>query len=310
MSFTTRLHHRSDLRGYAIVPLATPFRADGTLDEAAVGRLVDYTIAGGCQGILVGGTTGEAASMSLSARLALTAAAVRGAAGRAAIFAGIGDNCVDHSLALARDAFRVGADAVVAHLPSYYPLSPVDIETYFLNLADHSDGPLYLYNIPQTTRHSVPLDVLQRLSAHPRIAGVKDSEPDGARQEKVAAEFAGRDDFSVFCGSVAFTGAAMRAGADGFVPSVGNLAPRLCRDLMDRWLARDEAGAKEVQAKLGAISAVYQQGRNLGESLAALKGGFEALGLASRHMLPPLRPVQQQDVDRIRRQLQDLHFLS
>jgi 4-hydroxy-tetrahydrodipicolinate synthase len=155
----------------------------------------------------------------------------------------------------------------------------------------------------------VPLDLLQRLSAHPRIAGVKDSEPDAARQEAVAAQFLGRDDFTVFCGSVPFTAAAMRAGADGFVPSVGNVAPRICRDLMDRWSSNDGAGAAQLQLRLSALSAIYQKGRNLSDSLAALKATLEVLGLASRHMLLPLRDCTDSEVARLRGLLQDEHLL-
>lgn len=295
---------RAAMRGYSIVPLLTPFKADGALDEDAVGRLVEHIVAGGCQGILVAGTTGESASMPLSMRLTLVELTVRQAAGRAVVFAGIGDNSFRHTVALAQGAFRMGADAVVAHLPSYYPIDAADMEAYYRALADRMDGPMYIYNIPQTTRLSVPLDVVDRLSSHPRIAGIKDSEPDAKRQEAVAAHFAGREDFAVFCGSVPFTAYAMRAGADGFIPSAGNLAPRLTRELMDRYIAGDAAGAAEWQQRVAAVGAVAQKGRNLPQSLCAMKAALEVMGLAARHMLPPLRDCSDAEVAEVRRALE------
>lgn len=304
MASTPRIRPRRELRGFSIVPLVTPFRADGAVDEPAVRRLVDHVIAGGCQAMMVSGTTGEAASMSLALRLTLIEVAVKHAAGRAVVFAGIGDNSFAQSVALAHGAFSAGADAVVAHLPSYYPIGPVDIEAYFQALVAQVDGPMYLYNIPQTTRLSIPLEVVERLSRDPRIPGIKDSEPDAARQEQVAAQFAGREDFAVFCGSIGFTATALRAGADGYVPSVGNIAPRLTREAMDRWFAGDITGAGQALQRMTAISAVYQKGRTLGESLRRLKAALEAQALGSRHMLPPLRDCTDADVADVRAQLQ------
>ncbi|HEY5553031.1 MAG TPA: dihydrodipicolinate synthase family protein, partial [Opitutaceae bacterium] len=203
-AFTERGHTRAQLRGYSIVPMLTPFTTEGRLDEPAVARIVGNVIAGGCQGLMVCGTTGEFASMTVSMRIRTVELAVAAAAGRAVIFGGIGDTSPAHSITLAHGFLAEGADAVVANLPSYYPLTPAMMESYFVGLADAIDGPLYLYNIPQTTRQSIPFDVISRLSTHLRIAGIKDSEPDGARQEQLCALFANRSDFAVFCGSVAF----------------------------------------------------------------------------------------------------------
>ncbi len=300
---------RRELRGFSIVPLLTPFRADRSLDEDAAGRLVDHVVNGGCQALMIGGTTGEGASMPVAMRIAMFRLALRRAEGRALVFAGIGDNSFDHSVALADAAFALGAYAVVGQLPSYYAISPAEMETYFRALADRVPGPMYLYNIPQTTHASIPLDVIERLSTHPRIAGLKDSEPDARRQEGVAARFARREDFAVFCGSIAFTAAAMRAGADGFVPSVGNIAPRLTRQAMDQWMAGGEEAAAGSLQKMAQLAAVYQKGRSLGESLSALKGAIEAMGLGSRHMLPPLRDCSESEIAGLRAELRQHSIL-
>jgi len=310
MSPEKRTINRAATRGFSIVPLLTPFQADGSLDEAAVRRLVEHVVTGGCQAVMVCGTTGEAASMTLADRVRLLQLAVEHAAGRAMVFGGIGHNCQRDAIELASAFFRDGAAAVVAHLPSYYPIGAAEIEAYFTGLADRIAAPLYLYNIPQTTNHSIPLDVVERLSRHPHIVGIKDSEPNAARQEAVARQFAGRSDFSVFCGSIAFTVQAMRAGADGFVPSAANVAPRVTRDAMDAWMRHDEAAALKAQERIAAVSATYQSGRNVPQALCASKAALEVMGLASRHMLPPLQSWTDAMVADLRDRLRAANLVS
>lgn len=304
-ALTMKGHRRANLRGYSIVPMLTPISDDGRVDEPAINRIVEHVVKGGCQGLMVCGTTGEFASMSIATRLRVVEVAVEAAAGRAVIFGGIGDTSPAHSLTLAHGYLAAGVDAVVANLPSYYPLTPLMMENYFSGLADAATGPVYLYNIPQTTRQSVPLDVIERLSMHPRIVGIKDSEPDGDRQEQLARMFSKREDFAVFCGTTGMASRAMRAGADGFVPATGNFAPALMRRLMDQLVAGDPA-ADATQERMNAVNAIYQKNRTPGESLAALKALAEIRGLCSRNMLPPLMRVDDAQVAQFRTQLEAL----
>jgi len=301
---------RAQMRGFSIVPLLTPVTADGQLDEPAVGRIVEHIVAGGCQGMMVCGTTGEFASMPVEMRVRVVQLAVEASRGRAVIFGGIGDTSPAHSLTLAREFLAAGADAVVANLPSYYALTPEMMERYFARLADHIEGPVYLYNIPQTTKQSIPLDVISRLSHHDRIAGIKDSEPDGARQEELCRMFAGREDFCVFCGSVAFGARAMRAGADGIVPGAGNFAPSLTRQMMDALVAGDAEAGDAAQSRLDAINATYQKGRIMGQVFGALKAIMEIHGLCSRHVFSPILPATDVEVEQLRAQMRELGLIQ
>lgn len=297
---------RPQMRGFSIVPLVTPAAADGQLDEPALQRVVEHVVAGGCQGIMACGTTGEFASMPIEMRIRVVRGALAAARGRAVVFGGIGDNSPAHSLALGREFFAAGVDAVVGNLPSYYSLTSPMMERYFVRLADGIEGPLYLYNIPQTTRQSIPLDVVERLSRHPRIAGIKDSEPDPERQEQVCRMFAGRSDFAVFCGSIPFTAQAMRAGADGCVPSAGNFAPATARELMDRLTVGDAAAGDAAQRRIDAVNALTQKGRTMSQAFAALKGVMEIKGLCRRHVFPPLFDARDDEMEQLRNQLREL----
>jgi 4-hydroxy-tetrahydrodipicolinate synthase len=300
---TTRGHSRADLRGVTIVPLMTPFTASGGLDEGGVARLVEHVVAGGCQGILVAGTTGEFASMSVPMREQLLRLVVRIASGRALVFSGIGDTSMEHSLALAAVALEAGADALVANLPSYYPLTDSMVENYFVALADRAKAPLFIYNIPQTTRQSVPLEVIERLSRHPVIVGVKDSEPDPQRQIRLGRSFVGREDFAVFCGSVGTARVALEAGADGYVPGVGNLLPRFVHDSLHVLLEGSDAERASAQRRLDEVNAVYQKGRSVTQMFAALKALLEIAGLCGRHVLPPLQALGDEETRRLQRAL-------
>src|SRR5438477_5043724 len=149
-----------------VVPMITPFTPAGAVDEAAIRRIVEYLVSNGIGGIFPLGTTGECASISRQDRRIVIDSTTKGVAGRAIVYAGISANCFSESIEAAAEYKALGVDALVAHMPSYYPLSDADIETYFLKLADRVPLPLVLYNIPATTHHHISLDVVDRLRKH------------------------------------------------------------------------------------------------------------------------------------------------
>lgn len=273
-----------------IVPLVTPVNAAGELDEAAAARLVEQLASNGC-GMLVLGTTGEVASLSASVRRRYVEIAVKVAAKRTPVFACIAHNCVADSIELGRAHLQAGADAVVAMLPNFFKLEPSEMETYFARLAAAMPGPFIIYNMPQTTGMSVPIDVIARLSHIPNITGLKDSENTPGRREAVAQQLGGRADFSLFMGVAANSVAAMRLGFVGFVPSSGNLCPELWRALYDATIAGEWNRAEQLQQQLDTLGAVFQRNRTLGPSLAALKAGLATRSLCGPGMLPPLQAL-------------------
>lgn len=270
--------------------MATPFTAEGALDECAAERIIARLVDNGL-GVFVLGTTGEAQSMPVALRRRLVEIAVANASKKVPVYAGIGDNCVGDSIAAGRDFLRHGVDAVVAHLPSYYPLNAAEMESYFAGLAKGVPGPLVIYNIPQTTLMSVPVDVVARLSHLPNVVGFKDSEATGDRPERLAAQLGGRPRFSIFMGVAAQSVRALRLGFDGLVPSSGNLTPRRWRDLYAAAKAGDWKRAEILQRELDSIAAVYQRNRSLGQSIAGLKAAMAVAGLCEPHVLPPLNAI-------------------
>jgi dihydrodipicolinate synthase/N-acetylneuraminate lyase len=293
----------------AVIPMITPVTASGQLDEVALDRVVDSLVAGGVSGIFVLGTTGEGAQVPRSFRRQLVRRTVQRAGNRCLVYVGLGDLQVSE-FASANDYFPDGAHAVVAHPPISTPVPAAELADWFGQLLDQLKGPLILYNMPMTTKVSIPLDAVEKLLGHPRLAGIKDSENNPARHEELLKRFGGRPGFAVFVGVGALMEKGLKLGAHGIVPSVGNLIPDVCQNLCATARRGDWAAANDCFNRMNAVSALYQKGRTLGESLSALKAAMSCRGLCGLHMLPPLRPVAETELIRLRSQMSELQLLN
>jgi dihydrodipicolinate synthase/N-acetylneuraminate lyase len=279
-----------------IVPMVTPVTPDGSLDESAVRRVIDHMVAGGVHGIFVLGTTGENTSVPLAMREHLVAAAVKHVAGRVRTYVGVSANCLADSVAAAKAYASLGVDAVVAHLPTYYPLNAEEQFAYFNALAERIDLPLVLYDIPTTTHMAIPIEVVERLSYHLDVVGIKDSGGDiGHLTALLELLGDGRPDFAILVGASILAAQGLALGADGIVPSQGNLVPALCRALYDCATAGDRGAAEAYQEQLNALARLFVEGRSLAQSLGALKAMMGALGLCGPDVLPPLLPPSLQE---------------
>ncbi|CAN5499913.1 dihydrodipicolinate synthase family protein [soil metagenome] len=293
----------------SVVPLVTPFTAQGALDEAALERLLDAQLAGGAEGVFVLGTTGEGARVPREARrraVELTVALVKK---RSLIYAGLGD-IRSADTGEANEFLQAGADVVVAHPPISEKLPADALLDWFQSLLDRVKGPLMLYNMPATTGVSIPLDAVGKLLGHPNLVGVKDSENNPGRHEELLERFGGKKDFSVFIGVGALMEKGLKLGADGIVPSVGNLIPGVCHQFCLAVKRSDWNEAGTLFARMNAVASLYQNGRSLNESLAALKAALHCRGLCAPKVLPPLRRVSETELEGIRRQMAELRLLE
>ena len=293
----------------AVVPLVTPFNADGALDEVALERLVDAQIAGGVEGIFVLGTTGEGAHVPRAMRRRLVEVAAKRSAKRTLVFAGLGDVRLA-DVAEANEFFHVGADAVVVHPPITEKVAPEKLQEWFRALLDKLEGPALLYNMPMTTGVSIPLDAVEKLLGHPKFVGLKDSENNPQRHEEMLKRFGGKKDFSVFIGVGALMEKGLKQGADGIVPSVGNLIPEVCHQICASAKNADWPAVEQSQARMMSVAGLYQKGRNLNESLAALKAAMHLRGLCAPVVVPPLKKVSSAELEKIRHAMTELHLLN
>ena len=270
-----------------VVPMVTPVTQDGQLDVRAVKRIIDLFAYNKVSPLLMG-TTGEGNSVSREDGQILVETAVKAADGRILIYAGLTGNCFAEQVRQAEVYTALGADVIVATLPTYYALTPEQMYEYYQTLADCIKGPLMLYNILATTHMSIPVDIIKRLADHPNIVGLKDSERDLVRMAQCIEIAKGRDDFAYFCGWAAQSAHSLELGGDGIVPSTGNFVPEMFQQLYEPAVNGDMETANRLQDKTNEIAKIYQKDRTLGQSLTALKVMMQTKGLCEPWMLMPL----------------------
>ena len=293
--------------GGAVVPMVTPITAGGAVDETALVRLVEALLAGGVSGIFVLGTTGEGVNVPATQRRLVVERTVTAVAKRAFVYAGLGDLKPDEH-GIANDFFNAGADAVVVHPPISVPVPAADLEQWYRTLLDQVHGPLILYNMPSTTGVSIPLDAVGKLLGHPKLAGIKDSENNSKRLEELLKRFGGKPGFAIFVGVGALMEKGLRLGADGIVPSVGNLIPDVCQNLCTSARRGDWIQVENQFARMNAVAALYQKGRTLNESISVLKAAVHCRGLCEPYVLPPLHTLSASAVEKLQTQMMQLQL--
>lgn len=284
----------SKYRG-VVVPMVTPVTQDGRLDVEAVKRIIEFFAEAGVSPLLMG-TTGEGNSVSQADGQLFVEAAVQAkdrclrsiAHSSMVIYAGLTGNCFSEQVRQAELYTALGADVIVATLPTYYALTEEQMYEYYKTLADCITGPLMLYNILATTHMSIPVDVIRRLADHPNIVGLKDSERDLERMAQCIEIAKDCDDFAYFCGWAAQSAYSLELGGNGIVPSTGNYVPEMFQQLFDAAVRGDMETANRLQDETNEIAKIYQKDRTLGQSLTALKVMMQTKGLCEPWMLMPL----------------------
>lgn len=280
-----------------VVPMVTPVK-EGSVDLEAVATIIRSFAEAGVDTLIMG-TTGEGNSVPMGEGIDMVHTAVETAEGKVRIYAGVTGLCLKEQISQIEGFARAGADVAVAVLPSYYALTEEQMVGYYTALADASPLPVMLYNILATTHLSIPVEAVRKLAEHPNIVGLKDSERDLDRMAACIEIARSREDFTYFCGWAAQSAHSLELGADGIVPSTGNFVPKHFRALYDAAISGDMEEANRLQAVTDDMAKVYQQGRPLGQQLAALKGIMEQCELCGREMLPPLTMLPEAEYTKI-----------
>ncbi|MGK5695942.1 4-hydroxy-tetrahydrodipicolinate synthase [Streptomyces sp. URMC 128] len=271
--------------GRALCAMITPFTTSGALDLDGAQRLAAHLVAQGCDGLVLSGTTGESPTTTDAEKSALIAAVREAVADRASIVAGIGTPDTRHTVDLAREAEKAGADGLLVVAP-YYSRPPQDaIEAHFREIADASELPLMLYDIPNRTGVRVEPETILRLSAHPRIVAVKDCSYDFLAAQKVLA----RTGLAYYAGCDEHNLALYAVGGAGYVSTVSNVIPARLRAVLDAFDAGDTAQAARLQQQATPlIEAIMSAGL---PGTVTTKALLTALGLPAGPVRTPLRPA-------------------
>ncbi|MFE9999253.1 4-hydroxy-tetrahydrodipicolinate synthase [Streptomyces avermitilis] len=277
--------------GRALCAMITPFTAAGTLDLDGARRLADRLVSEGCDGLVLSGTTGESPTTTDAEKSALVRAVREAVGGRASIVAGVGTADTRHTVELALEAEKAGADGLLVVTP-YYSRPPQEaVEAHFRDIADASGLPLVLYDIPGRTGTRIEPATMIRLAEHPRIVAVKDCAYDLLGTQKVLA----RTELAYYAGCDEYVLALYASGGAGYVSTVANVAPGHFRSILDAFDAGDAARAARLQQRaVPLIESMMAAGLPGTVTAKALLG---RLGLPSGPVRAPLRPAGRKTAD-------------
>jgi 4-hydroxy-tetrahydrodipicolinate synthase len=232
--------------GQVLVATVTPFTADGEVDWADVEKHIDDVVTGGADGIVVTGTTGETSTLTDPEKIRLVEVAKKVAGDRAKIIFGGGSNETAHAIEIAKKAAQAGADGNLVVTPYYNKPTQAGILTHFRMIADATDLPVILYDIPGRTGVPIKFETLLRASKHPNIRGVKDAKGDFAEVSRVLNQtdliYLSGDDTNIL--------PHLSIGAAGLIGVTVNIAPTPYRQMVDAVNAGDLKAATAAHRAL------------------------------------------------------------
>ena len=229
--------------------IITPFRDDETIDEATFAQLIEFNLAGGVEGIVPCGTTGESPTLSTDEHNRLIEFTVECVRGRGRVIAGTGSNSTREAIGLTQHAEQAGADAALLVSPYYNKPTQEGLYRHFKAIAANTGLPCILYNIKGRTAVNIETPTLLRLAADCRnIVAVKEASGDMDQIRAVLRERPAG--FGVLSGDDGITLEVLRLGGQGIISVVANIVPEAMSQLTRRGLAKDFAGAEAIHNRL------------------------------------------------------------
>lgn len=283
--------HVSKLSGYApAVP--TPFDRDGRVDGAAFAQFCARQIEAGATALVVGGTTGEAPTLSPAEHRALVRSASAVAGRRVPVIAGAGSNSTAHAIALTRDAEACGADGILSIVPYYNKPTQGGLYAHFSAVAQATGLPIILYDVPSRTACGLADETVARLAELPQIIGLKDATGDVTRPGRLRPLVGA--DFRLLSGDDATAPAFLAQGGNGCISVTSNLAPGLCRGMFLACRQGQIATAQRLAIPIARLTTALFRETNPGP----LKYALSLLGLMSAEVrLPLVAPNTQVQAD-------------
>jgi 4-hydroxy-tetrahydrodipicolinate synthase len=283
--------------GRMLTAMVTPMMADGALDCAGAARLAVYLVDEmRNDGLVISGTTGESPTTTDAEKERLLRSVLDAVGDRASVVAGIGTNDTAHTIELAAQAERAGADGLLAVVPYYSKPPQAGLERHFTALADATGLPVMLYDIPARTGVPISTETLVRLAAHPRIVAVKDAKDDPGATSWVLA----RTDLTYYCGTDMLNLPWLALGARGFVSVVGHVVGDRLHDMIDAYANGDVATALAIhRALLPVYTGIF---RNQGVIMT--KAALGLLGLPGGGVRSPLTCAEPGEIAKLRDDLQ------
>jgi 4-hydroxy-tetrahydrodipicolinate synthase len=267
------------------VALVTPFTATHEVDYAGWRNLLDFTIAGGVEYLVINGTTGESPTTTAAEKAELLRVAKEHVAGRVPLVYGIGSNDTAAAEALLHSTDLNGIAAILSASPAYNKPSQAGILAHYQRLADAAPRPLLLYNVPGRTGSNMSADTTLKLAEHPNIIGIK--EASGNVEQCLAILARKPADFLFLSGDDMLTVPLIACGAVGIITVLGNAFPQKFSDMTRAALAGDFAQAQQLLFNFVALNPLmYEEGNPVG-----VKAALALQGVCSGEVRLPLVPA-------------------
>ena len=269
--------------GRLLTAMVTPFRPDGSLDLDAAAALAVQLVEDRNDGLVLNGTGGEAPTTTDAEKADLVRAVVDAVGDRAHVVAGVGTNDTAHSVELARAAEKAGAQGLLVVTPYYSKPPQAGLLAHFRTLADATDLPVMLYDIPHRAGTAIATETLLELAAHPRVVAVKDAKGDLAATSRVLAE----SDLTYYSGEDALTLPMLAVGGAGVVGTSTHFCGPQVHALIEAELAGDRAEALRLHRQLLPIlTGIFAT-----QGVILVKAGLELQGRGVGDVRLPMVPA-------------------
>jgi len=273
--------------------MVTPFAVDGSLDLDSAARLASYLVDEiGNDGLVISGTTGESPTTSDAEKAELLGVVLEAVGDRAKIVAGVGTFDTEHTVELAATAAKLGANGLLVVTPYYSKPPQAGIVEHFRRVADSTDVPLMLYDIPGRAGVAIATDTMLRLAEHPGIVAVKDAKGDLVASSRVIAE----SELAYYCGDDAMTLPLLSVGAVGVVGTSTHFSGVGTKQLIEAYLAGDVATALRLHQQLLPI----YTGIFATQGCILVKAGLKLLGRDAGGLRSPLIEATPAEVEGLR----------
>ncbi len=280
--------------------LVSPVDASGQIRERVLGRLCDDLIKSGVHGLTPLGSTGEFAYLNNVQRTAVVQTTIEAAKGRVPVVAGVVSTSTSDAVAQAKAYQGLGADGILAILEAYFPLGDAQVESYFRAIADAVDIPVVIYTNPQFQRSDLTLDVIARLSAHPRIGYIKDASTNTGRLLSIMNRCG--DSIKVFSASAHIPAAVMLIGGVGWMAGPACVIPRQSVELYNLCKAKRWDEALALQRRLWRLNEAFAR-YNLA---ACIKAALAIKGYEVGDPIPPQAALTAEERKAVEAVLRDL----
>jgi 4-hydroxy-tetrahydrodipicolinate synthase len=268
--------------------LVSPIDAQGRIKTDVLGRLSDDLIKAGVHGLTPLGSTGEFAYLNREQRETVVRTTIKAAYKRVPVIAGVASTSTADAVEQAKTYQKCGADGILAILEAYFPLKDAQVEAYFRAIADAVDIPVVLYTNPQFQRSDLTLDVIARLSEHPRIRYIKDASTNTGRLLSIMNR---APNMKVFSASAHIPAAVMLIGGVGWMAGPANIVPRQSVKLYDLCRTGKWPEAMKLQRELWRINEAFAR-FNLA---ACIKAGLQIQGYDVGDPVPPQAALNAED---------------